>query len=89
MLGRDFDGRFLIYFSQLLAYNCGLNAIFYGIDTAVPNKSWPVPECDLKNPYGAEQNTKIYESFSQKIGSMSVQLTYSDGTKSPVKVFKF
>jgi hypothetical protein len=68
MLGRDFDGRFLIYFSQLLAYNCGLNAIFYGIDTAVPNKSWPVPECDLKNPYGAEQNTKICESFSQKIG---------------------
>lgn len=87
--GRDFDGKFLVYFSHLMSYRCGIREIAYGIDRPTPDKTWPLPPCDFANPFSVGDDAKLYESFPQKIGSLSMQLTYADGTKSPLKTFSF
>jgi hypothetical protein len=87
--GRDYDGKFLVYFSHLLSYRCGIKEIAYGIDKPAPDRTWPLPACDLSDPYSVGDNAKLYESFAGRIGSMAVQLTYADGSKSPLKTFNF
>lgn len=87
--GRDYDGEFLVYFSHLLSYGCGLKEISYGVDKPTVDQSWPLPACDLTNPYSIGADARIYESFASRIGSIAVQLTYADGTRSPLKVFHF
>ena len=71
--GRDFNGKFLVYFSHIVSYKCGIKEIAYGVNTKIPDQTWPVPACDLKNPYGIGPNSRLYETFPQKIGFMSVR----------------
>ncbi len=86
--GREYNGKFLVYFTHLLSYKCGLQAINYGVNLDVPDQRWPLSPCDAKNPYKVGSG-KLYASYGEKLTTMSVQLTYADGTKSPLKQFKF
>ncbi|MEL7047360.1 MAG: hypothetical protein AAFO75_00105 [Pseudomonadota bacterium] len=87
--GRAWAGKYLVYFTHLVGYTCGLSEIRYGIGETAPDKVWPMPTCNPKDPYAIKDNAKIYATFKGPPKSMTIQLTYRDGSVSPVKSFSF
>ncbi|MEO1281967.1 MAG: hypothetical protein AAFV69_09550 [Pseudomonadota bacterium] len=87
--GRDWDGRYLVYFSHLVSYSCALKEIRYGDDADTMDARWPLPECNLKNPYAVGNDAKIYKRYKRPPATLAVQLIYADGSSSPIKSFKF
>jgi hypothetical protein len=62
----------LLYVTTLLGQRCGIEKAVYGVDTMEPALPIELGECNVVDP------------FSKFV---SVQLTYSDGTTSPVERF--
>jgi hypothetical protein len=83
---REWQGL-TVYFSHLISYRCGIKDVRYGLDDAPTDKVWPLPPCDPAKPHTVPQNAKIYMKIPRKTAAMTVQLTYADGTKSPVRRF--
>ncbi len=75
------------YFSHLISYRCGIKEIRYGLNGGPLDKVWPLPPCDPAKPYGVPQNTKIHMKTPNKAAALQVQLTYRDGSQSPVRQF--
>lgn len=87
--GREYDGRFLVYFTTLVSHRCGLSEVAYGVDRDTPDQTLPLAPCDPKNPYSVGDNATLYETFPSKIEKMSVRLTFADGEASELRVFTF
>lgn len=88
--GRAWDeGRYLVYFSHLISYRCGLSEIRYGIDSDTPSELWPLEPCDPKNPYATSSDALIYLDLAAKPSRIVVQLTYADGSQTAPRVFTF
>ena len=47
-----------------------------------------MPPCNDKDPYAIPDNYLPYFKVGDDVTSMSVQITYADGTQSPVREFK-
>lgn len=86
---RNFNGRQLIYFTQIVTYKCGLKEVRYSFNTRDVAERFQLPRCDPQNPFRLDpQNDKIYLSLAPgTVGTMSVQLVYGDGTASKVHTF--
>ena len=78
----------LLYFTQLLSYRCGIKEVRYGMNGAGPDKIFDMPPCDEKDPYAVPHDAKTFLKVGKDVKSVSVQVTYSDGTQSPVREFK-
>ncbi|MER8573848.1 methyl-accepting chemotaxis protein [Mesorhizobium sp. M1338] len=78
----------LVYFTQMLSYRCAIKEVHYSLDGAALDKSLEIPPCDKKDPYAIPYDARGYFKVADSVTSMSVQVTYTDGTKSPMRVYK-
>jgi hypothetical protein len=83
---REFQGM-KVYFTHLITYRCAINEVRYGYNGAAPDKVFTLPPCDPADPHSVPYEAKVFMNVPPKTASMSVQLTYVDGTKSPVRSF--
>jgi hypothetical protein len=84
---REFNGL-LVYYTHLVSYRCAIRSVKIGIDTAVPDKAVALPNCDLKDPSAIPHNAAVHMKLPPNAKSVSVELTYRDGTTSEVKTFR-
>ncbi|OBQ60386.1 methyl-accepting chemotaxis protein [Mesorhizobium loti] len=78
----------LVYFTQMLSYRCAIKEVRYSLNGAALDKSLEIPPCDKKDPYAIPYDAKGYFKVADSVKSMSVQVTYTDGTKSPVREYE-
>jgi len=81
---RDYDGKVLLYFTQLLSFRAALDGIRYGLDTDAPDKTFTFSPADPKNPYAVGTDDVIYLEVPQETRFATVQVRFKDGTESEV-----
>jgi uncharacterized caspase-like protein len=84
---REFNGL-LVYYSHLLSYRCAIREVRIGIDSAVPDKVLKMPPCDLRDPSAIPYGAQMYQKLAPQTQSISVELTYRDGSVSEIKTFR-
>ena len=84
---REFNGL-LVYYTQLMSYRCAIREARVGIDTAVPDKVLKMPPCDPKDPSAIPHEAVPYLKLPPETKSVSVELTYRDGSVSETKSFR-
>jgi hypothetical protein len=78
---RDYDGKTLLYFTQLISNRCAIDKVEYGIDSDVTPSDFKLEPCNPKDPYNVGDGL-IYIEIPTNARYASVQLTYKDGTRS-------
>jgi hypothetical protein len=78
----------LVYFSQIFSYRCAIREMRIGIDTTVPDKVVKVPPCNPKDPSSIPDSPPPYMKIPASAKSVSVELTYQDGSVSEIKNFR-
>jgi hypothetical protein len=81
---REFNGL-LVYYTQLMSYRCAIREARVGIDTAVPDKVLKMPPCDPRDPSVIPSEAVPYLKLPVATKSVSVELTYRDGSVSEIK----
>ncbi|HSV15809.1 MAG TPA: caspase family protein [Tepidisphaeraceae bacterium] len=84
---RDFNGL-LVYYTQLMSYRCAIREARFGIDTTVPDKVFKMPPCDPRDPSVIPRDAQPYVKLPPATKSVSVELTYQDGSVSEIKSFR-
>jgi hypothetical protein len=84
---REFNGL-LIYYTHLMSYRCAIRDVRVGVDTAVPDKVLKMPPCNLKDPVAIPHEAQPYLKLPAATKSVSVELTYRDGSVSEIKTFR-
>ena len=83
---REFNGE-LVYFSHLVSYRCGIAKVRYGLGDGPADKVFKLPPCDPADPNSVPEKTTLSMKVPPKTASMQVQLTYVDGSTSPLRTF--
>ncbi|MCA0050564.1 methyl-accepting chemotaxis protein [Mesorhizobium sp. B283B1A] len=78
----------LVYFTQMLSYRCAIKEVRYSLNGAALDKQIKMPPCDKRDPYAIPYDYQPYFKVADSVKSMSVQVTYTDSTKSPVREYK-
>ncbi|MDX8519633.1 methyl-accepting chemotaxis protein [Mesorhizobium dulcispinae] len=78
----------LVYFTQMLSFRCAIKAVHYSLNGTALDKEIKMPPCDAKDPYAIPADYQPYFKVKDDVKSMAVQVTYTDGTKSPVREYK-
>jgi Caspase domain len=84
---REFNGL-LVYYTQLMSYRCAIREARVGIDTAVPDRVLKMPPCDPRDPSVIPSDAAPYLKLPPATKSVSVELTYRDGSVSEIKSFR-
>jgi hypothetical protein len=84
---REFNGL-LIYYTHLMSYRCAIREARFGIDTTVPDKVFKMPPCDIRDPSAIPYDAVPYLKLPPATKSVSVELTYRDGSVSEIKSFR-
>ena len=84
---REFNGL-LVYYTHLMSYRCAIREVRVGIDTAVPDKVLKMPPCDIRDPSVIPHNAQPYLKLAPSTQTVSVELTYRDGSVSEIKSFR-
>src|SRR6202795_2008804 len=84
---RQYNGL-LVYYTQLMSYRCAIREARFGVDTAVPDKVLKMPPCDIKDPSVIPSDAQPYLKLAPSTQSVSVELTYRDGSVSEIKSFR-
>jgi len=84
---REFNGL-LVYYTHLMSYRCAIREVRVGIDTAVPDKVLEMPPCDPRDPSVIPHEAQLYLKLAPATKSVSVELTYRDGSVSEIKSFR-
>jgi hypothetical protein len=84
---RDWQGSMLVYFSQLITYRCAIKQVRYGYNDGPVDKVFVLPPCDVNDPNSVPEKAVIDMKVPPKTTSMSVQLSYADGTQSQLRKF--
>jgi hypothetical protein len=84
---REFNGL-LVYYTQLMSYRCAIREARVGIDSSVPDKVLKMPPCDPRDPSVIPGDAVPYLKLPAAIKSVSVELTYRDGSLSEIKSFR-
>ncbi len=84
---REFNGL-LVYYTHLMSYRCAIREVRVGIDTAVPDKVLKMPPCDPRDPSVIPHDAQPYLKLAPATKSVSVELTYRDGSVSEIKSFR-
>ena len=79
---REYDGKDLLYFTQLLSWRCGLEGIGYAVNGG-PQQPWPMEPCyeDAAQPNAIKSESILpYTAFPlSSVETISVQIVYDDG----------
>jgi hypothetical protein len=84
---REFNGL-LVYYTHLMSYRCAIREVRVGIDTAVPDKVLKLPPCDIRDPSAIPGDAQPYLKLAPQTRSVSVELTYRDGSVSEIRSFR-
>ncbi|WP_298363493.1 caspase family protein [uncultured Bradyrhizobium sp.] len=84
---REFNGL-LVYYTHLMSYRCAIREVRIGIDTAVPDKVLKMPACNSRDPSAIPSDAQPYLKLAPQTKSVSVELTYRDGSVSEIKMFR-
>jgi hypothetical protein len=84
---REFNGL-LVYYTHLMSYRCAIREVRVGIDSAVPDKVLKMPPCDPRDPSAIPHDSQPYLKLAPATRSVSVELTYRDGSVSEIKTFR-
>lgn len=84
---REFNGL-LVYYTHLMSYRCAIREVKVGIDSTVPDQVIKMPPCDPRNPSSIPHEARPYMKLPPATKSVSVELTYRDGTVSEIKSFR-
>ena len=84
---RDFNGV-LLYYTALVSYRCAIKELRIGLDCAEPDRVVALPPCDETNPFAIPGDFTPYLKAPAGTRSASAQIVYTDGTTSPVKLFR-
>jgi hypothetical protein len=84
---REFNGL-LVYYTHLMSYRCAIREVRVGIDSAVPDKVLKMPACDPRDPSAIPHDSQPYLKLAPATRSVSVELTYRDGSVSEIKSFR-
>jgi hypothetical protein len=84
---REFNGL-LVYYTHLMSYRCAIREVRVGIDSAVPDKVLKMPPCDVRDPSVIPHDSQPYLKLAPATKSVSVELTYRDGSVSEIKSFR-
>lgn len=84
---REFNGV-LVYYTHLMSYRCAIREVRVGIDSAVPDKVLKMPPCDVRDPSVIPHDAQLYLKLAPATKSVSVELTYRDGSVSEIKSFR-
>jgi hypothetical protein len=84
---REFNGL-LVYYTHLMSYRCAIREVRVGIDSTVPDKILKMPPCDLRDPSVIPHDATPYLKLAPATKSVSVELTYRDGSVSEIKSFR-
>ncbi|MBR0800919.1 caspase family protein [Bradyrhizobium jicamae] len=84
---REFNGL-LVYYTHLMSYRCAIREVRIGIDTAVPDRVLKMPTCDPRDPSMIPSDAQPYLKLAPQTRSVSVELTYRDGSVSEIKTFR-
>ncbi|WP_225704434.1 caspase family protein [Bradyrhizobium cenepequi] len=84
---REFNGL-LVYYTHLMSYRCAIREVRVGIDSAVPDKVLKMPPCDPRDPGVIPHEAQPYLKLAPQTKSVSVELTYRDGSVSEIKTFR-
>ncbi|MBN8978754.1 MAG: caspase family protein [Rhizobiales bacterium] len=84
---REFNGL-LVYYTHLMSYRCAIREVRIGIDSTMPDKVLKMPPCDMRDPHAIPHEAQPYLKLPGTIKSVSVELTYRDGSISEVKTFR-
>jgi uncharacterized caspase-like protein len=84
---REFNGL-LVYYTHLMSYRCAIREVRVGIDSAVPDKVLKMPACDPRDPSMIPHEATPYLKLAPATKSVSVELTYRDGSVSEIKSFR-
>lgn len=78
----------LVYTSGLISFRCGITQAMYGFNGGPLDQELKLPPCDTRNPYEIPSDYLSYFEPPAGIKTMSLQLTYYDGTQSAVHEYK-
>lgn len=84
---REYNGL-LLYYTHLVSYRCAIREARIGVDTSVPDKVLKLPKCDLRDPVAIPDKAEVLVKLPQATRSVSVELTYQDGSVSEIKTFR-
>jgi len=84
---REFNGL-LVYYTHLMSYRCAIREVRVGIDSTVPDKVLKMPPCDPRDPSIIPHDSQPYLKLAPATKSVSVELTYRDGSVSEIKSFR-
>jgi hypothetical protein len=84
---RDYNGL-LVYYTHLMSYRCAIREVRVGIDSTVPDKVLKMPPCDPRDPSVIPHDATPYLKLAPQTRSVSVELTYRDGSVSEIKSFR-
>jgi hypothetical protein len=71
-----------------MSYRCAIREVRVGIDTAVPDKVLKMPPCDIRDPSAIPDGAQPYLKLAPSTQSVSVELTYRDGSVSEIRSFR-
>ena len=82
---REYDGKDLLYFTNLLAWRCGVQSVAYGLNGAAPDTALMIEPCyDVEaqpNALKMDQGVLPYiEAALGSVQSVTVLVTYDDGS---------
>lgn len=78
---RDYDGKVLLYFTTLMSYRPAIKEIRYSLNSEALDRTFNFKPSDKMFEVGDE----LYLTVPGDSQYASVQITYKDGTKSPVQ----
>ena len=84
---RQFNGL-LVYYTNLMSYRCAIREARIGIDSSVPDQVLKMPACDPRDPSAIPHEAVPYLKLPPATKSVSVELTYRDGSVSEIKSFR-
>jgi hypothetical protein len=78
---RDYDGKPLLYFTTLMSYRPAIKEIRYSLNSEALDQTWKFKPTDKMFDVGDD----LYTAVPGNTQFANVQITYKDGTKSPVQ----
>ncbi len=85
---REYGGRQLVYFTQIISWHCGIAQIRYSTNGVELNERFPVPKCNPLLPNNIGTDDKIYLQFPPaSVKTVAVQIIYDDESASDIHIF--
>lgn len=84
---REYNGL-LLYYTHLVSYRCAIREVRIGLDSTMPNRVIALPPCDPAHPYEIPEKLLPYMKVPPATKTVSVELTYRDGSVSETKTFR-